>query len=282
MHHDNESLLNSIVNYRERLNRNPESLLFAHLSDACLQAGQVDEALRVARQGTARHPDYIAGQRALAMASHAAGLDAESLPPLRKVVQSTPEDVEAQRLLGRLLAAAGDHDAAKRAFETALDFCPDDPACLAGMQSLLQKAGAGDSGFGFGPLVDEPEEEIIELSESDIVEDVADELQPAPVETQRQDPLTTGTLAELYVQQGFVEKALGIYRSILADQPDNQAARKRVAELESSVTASSSVSLDAAVPTGDKVAASAQSARETVIATMETWLDNIRRLRLCH
>ncbi|HBA70666.1 MAG TPA: hypothetical protein DCZ63_00205 [Geobacter sp.] len=47
------------------------------------------------------------------------------------------------------------------------------------------------------------------------------------------DPLSTGTLAELYVSQGFIDKALEIYRAILSDNPANSSVSDRVSELES-------------------------------------------------
>ena len=46
------------------------------------------------------------------------------------------------------------------------------------------------------------------------------------------DPLSTLTLAELYEQQGFIAKALDIYRTILADDPANAAAPGQDCQLE--------------------------------------------------
>lgn len=46
------------------------------------------------------------------------------------------------------------------------------------------------------------------------------------------DELNTETLAEIYVQQGFYDKALSIYRKILAENPDDSRLQKKCRELE--------------------------------------------------
>ena len=45
-------------------------------------------------------------------------------------------------------------------------------------------------------------------------------------------PIPTATLAELYERQGFVERAIEIYRQVLMAQPDNEEARTRLTALE--------------------------------------------------
>ena len=49
----------------ERLAREPDSFCFARLSEIYLKVGLVADALHTARQGVAKHPGYLAGQRAL-------------------------------------------------------------------------------------------------------------------------------------------------------------------------------------------------------------------------
>jgi protein involved in temperature-dependent protein secretion len=52
------------------------------------------------------------------------------------------------------------------------------------------------------------------------------EMEPAEkvpsASTEKEDDLTTDTLAELYITQGFFEKAIDIYQRMLADKPDSQ------------------------------------------------------------
>ena len=52
---------------------------------------------------------------------------------------------------------------------------------------------------------------------------------PAPEESS--DDINTNTLADLYIAQGFYEKAIEIYQGMLADDPENIALQKKVAEI---------------------------------------------------
>lgn len=45
------------------------------------------------------------------------------------------------------------------------------------------------------------------------------------------DPLATATMAELYVSQGFLDKAISIYRQLLSEEPANQSYLQRGGEL---------------------------------------------------
>ena len=48
--------------------------------------------------------------------------------------------------------------------------------------------------------------------------------------------LSSSTLAELYFQQGLVDRALEVYRQVIDEEPGNERARSRLAELESTLS----------------------------------------------
>lgn len=238
---DSASFWTDIKNLEEQLAKSPDSFCFARLSDVYLKVGLVDDALHVARQGVMKHPRFLSGLRALSLACQAKGLNDESLAALKLVTEALPEDVPSQKLLGRLLAEAGYQDTACQAFRTALEFAPDDVECRIELESLERSAGVTETTLE----PDEDDEAIIEdleiLEEFDILEEdqraSGFQFQEAPSESDilaapHHDPLSTGTLAELYVTQGFIHKALEIYRAILADNPADRVTAKRVAELE--------------------------------------------------
>lgn len=244
---DNSLFWTEIKTFEEQLAKSPNSFCFARLSDVYLKVGLVDDALHTARQGVAKHPGYMGGQRALAMACHAKGLDDECLAALKLVTVAMPEDHQAQKLFGRLSAAAGDKDAARRALETVLEFVPDDLESRIALESIEVSEEAVPP-FAYA---DEDDEEIIEdlelLEEIDVLEEDSEDfdfeeqeqeqeqeqLPTTEPETEaRHDPLSTVTLAELYVKQGFIHKALEIYKSILVDDPGNSTVSKRISELE--------------------------------------------------
>ncbi|MDD2310702.1 MAG: hypothetical protein PHH91_14085 [Desulfuromonadaceae bacterium] len=237
---ESASFWSDIKNLEDQLATSPDSLCFARLSDVYLKVGLIDDALHVARQGTMKHPRYLSGQRALSLACHAKGLDEEALAALRLVTEALPEDVSSQKLLGRLFAEAGNRYAASQAFRTALEFAPDDVECRIELESLMPSAGGSESA-----LEADDDEEIIEdlemLEDDDIGEKYQEEAviwsketpsEPDILAVPHYDPLSTGTVAELYVRQGFTHKALDIYRAILADNPADYAISERVAELE--------------------------------------------------
>ncbi|MGB9082542.1 MAG: hypothetical protein WCD00_14695 [Desulfuromonadaceae bacterium] len=141
--------------------------------------------------------------------------------------------------MGRLLSEAGDQEAACKAFRTVLEFAPDDVESRIELEALERSAGIASSSL------DSDDEEIIEdleiLEETDAPENVQPEArfqlretppEPDVVAVAHHDPLSTGTLAELYVRQGFIHKALEIYRAILDDNPADRVIARRVAELE--------------------------------------------------
>ncbi|MDD2898124.1 MAG: hypothetical protein PHI31_05360, partial [Desulfuromonadaceae bacterium] len=143
------------------------------------------------------------------------------------------------------------------------------------------------------------------------------------------DPLSTGTLAELYVRQGFVQKALEIYRAILLENPLDRATEARVIELEaldsrpvesdlpiedSSDLAADNKSAVSTLPdlfsptadlvefpeyasdpkveelhtlkasteyTSDTSQLPSQGVADNALATLDGWLENIRRIKSC-
>jgi hypothetical protein len=76
-------------------------------------------------------------------------------------------------------------------------------------------------------------------------------------------PVASPTLAELYVNQGFVEKAVEVYRELLQRDPGNEKAAQRLAELQ------------VVAPT-DPVAARRRQVEQT-IARLEGFLAAVKR-----
>jgi tetratricopeptide (TPR) repeat protein len=76
----------------------------------------------------------------------------------------------------------------------------------------------------------------------DMTSAVTDIAEASPVETEaaatvpaaskeKSDDFTTDTLAELYIAQGFYEKAIDIYQRMLADNPDSQKLKDKLARV---------------------------------------------------
>jgi hypothetical protein len=76
-------------------------------------------------------------------------------------------------------------------------------------------------------------------------------------------PFSSSTLAELYLRQGLVDRAVEIYRQVVTEEPRNERARARLAEIES------------ARPTSEARAAR-RAALERMIAGLEALLAVVR------
>jgi hypothetical protein len=90
----------------------------------------------------------------------------------------------------------------------------------------------------------EPEVEVMDLAalapdpepEVEVVDLAGLAPDPEPEEDanmERSEPVYTRTLAELYLKQGFADKALGVYRHLLRTQPGDLDISARIADLES-------------------------------------------------
>jgi cytochrome c-type biogenesis protein CcmH/NrfG len=77
-------------------------------------------------------------------------------------------------------------------------------------------------------------------------------------------PFSSSTLAELYLKQGLVDRAVDVYRQLLAEEPDNDRARSRLAEIAG-----------ASSPATDRAAR--RRALERTIAGLETLLAVVQR-----
>lgn len=304
MQQQSASFWADIKHFEERLAQDPNSYIFARLADVYLKVHLIDDALHTAKEGVAKFPDFVAGQRALAMACHAKGLEEECLQALEVVTAALPEDAEAQRMRAKLMVARGDIDAAKSIFHVLREFYPENTGFQEELDQLAQPAyppygdvseaesGEPETGLhlpdGEASLV---EDEIIDLSEDDIWMEETEETVCAAPPVQH-DPLSTVTLAELYVQQGFISKALDIYRSLYGEDPSNDEVRSRIAELESRETPSAAIDPPSGTTAPDTKFTLSESSSlsadipirgraDEAISTLEGWLDNIRRIKAC-
>jgi hypothetical protein len=125
------------------------------------------------------------------------------------------------------------------------------------------------------PLVamqeEEPSAEEPPLTVLQKEEPLPEEPPPAAV------PVSSATIAELYISQGFTEKGADIYRELLRTEPDNQTFLKRLSELSPP---------EAAVPEPAAVAVFSaqeepQQPAQSPLETLNGWLGNIGRVKEC-
>lgn len=244
------SFWSEIQRFEDMLVADPRSLSFAPLSELYRKLGLLDDAIAVARKGCDLHPEYAGGFFALGSACLDKGLKDEARHALEHVIHLNPENLRAQKMLGQLYVEAGELGLARPALERVLEQNSEDTESellLASISSTAGEPGRDEEILedlevieDLTELVEEPEEEEPELSGFAGEEESAAGQGGAALsgEAQRQaarDPLTTATLAELYVSQGFLEKAIGIYLDLLGSDPGNPPYRLRLAELKSAL-----------------------------------------------
>jgi hypothetical protein len=110
----------------------------------------------------------------------------------------------------------------------------------------------------------------------------AEEALQQPEEESAGTSFTTSTMAEIYVSQGFIQRAIDIYEEMLTESPLNEGIIQRLSELQDMLTASNKSEVSAEQPAAAMIAeqAACEPAEEkSVVATLESWLANINRRR---
>ena len=308
MEQGNEAGLKDIRRYEDILAKDPGSFCFAPLSDLYRRMGRLDEALDTALRGCEMHPDYIGGYMALGRACFEKGLYEESRQALEKVVRVMPDNALARQLLDQIpenLAEdagieAWEFEAADGEVASPLVSSPSYGDSVASEEFQVEWSEGLSNEFSGESGIGADDDDIVELTD-EVVEDEEvlwqqqheepEELEaPAfePAELQA-SPLSTATIADLYLAQGFPDKALDIYRELLKVDPDNIELRQQVETIQRMLTLETQA--DAAELPDTAVAVAAMPVDEvherqasvaeqpSVLETLEGWLANIRRLR---
>ncbi|HET6421630.1 MAG TPA: tetratricopeptide repeat protein [Geobacteraceae bacterium] len=238
------------------------------------------------------------------------GMKEESITALEKVVQVTPENILAQKLLSQMFMERGDVDAAIKSLSIIELLNPDDVECRLMLEALRKSAAKAEQSYGSEDdkvisteeTAAQDNEGFVFLDEIQETEQHEEQLEPEhePQETvslPEKGPLASATLAELFVSQGFLDRAINVYRELLESEPDNEKFRVRLNELEfhAGGPESESVVRDAAVqekgPETEIVESCGDYQKEKtdnisdggnsdiIISTLQCWLENIRRGR---
>ena len=228
--------------------KNPNGRAFVPLADAHRRLGELDRALGVLQEGLVAHPDSASGHVVAGWLYRDRGEDDSAIRALERVLELDAENGVALRSLAELVE---DASRGLTYLERLVELEPDDPEVLAALESLQAEVAEASTAAGTEAVA--PEEPVVEeaLAEAVPVEDAAPletaevsapdevaleepvvEVEP-PAEDVAEDEgeIYTQTLAELYAKQGAVDKAVEVYRKLLADDPDNGMFLHRVAEL---------------------------------------------------
>ena len=140
---------------RKRLEREPGSRLFAQLAEELRKAGELDEAIRVARDGLARHPAYPSARLTLGRALFDLGDRRAARTELEAVVAGAPDNILAVRLLGEALEDLGLFDEASARYRAVLALAPGDKQAEARLEALALRATTEPAASAVAAVVDD-------------------------------------------------------------------------------------------------------------------------------
>lgn len=115
-----------IYKYLKKYQEDPSSRIFAPLAEAYRKAGLVDEAIEIAREGLRVHPQFVSGKVALARALFDKKLYQEVIDLLSPIIQDSPDNLLAGKLLGDSYLVLGKTLESLNAYKMLFYFCPND------------------------------------------------------------------------------------------------------------------------------------------------------------
>lgn len=248
-------LLGKIAGYLEILRKDPHSTTFVPLSDAYRNLGMLEDAISVAQSGIEALPFFGPGYVVLGRAQMQCGeLDNAALS-FDKALEIDPDSVVALKSMAKLCVIQGDKERACRLLARAVALSPEDPV-LANLHKSLQPA--------------------CEASSNSVCEGTG-----ISKDSEDQSLFATATVADLYVRQGYLDKARNIYQELLQAHPDDETFRERIAYVDKllaeqpSLTDSDSAS---SMRLGVEHPQSPDSQRD-VVAILQKWLKAIQSRR---
>lgn len=127
---------------RKRLDKEPGSRLFAQLAEELRKAGELDEAIRVCRDGLQKQPTYHSARMTLARSLLDSGDLNAARPEFEAVLKAAPDNILASRLLGACLEGLGDLAGARARYKTTLALAPVDKQLQSRLEAVEARLAA--------------------------------------------------------------------------------------------------------------------------------------------
>lgn len=201
---DQSQYADKIKEYEKLLAQDHKSLVFVPLTSFFLKTGQLDDALEVALKGTWELPDYAPGFVAVGHVYSQRKVPHKAIAAFQKALEIDPSSLDAYKGLARFYREQGNNDAASNLLTNAIFLFPDEPSLKKMLESLV-------------PVESAPTPEPTA---------------PTPVQEENgMKPITTATIADIYIEQGLYDKALEIYRDLYTET-QNPIVAQKIAEIE--------------------------------------------------
>ena len=229
---------NRIDELEQKFIENPRRY-FAPLANEYRKAGNPHQAIAICRAHLAQLPGHMSGQIVYGQALFEGGEYDQAQTVFENALAMDRENLVALRHLGDLALRKGETAAARQWYAKFLEIDPKDTAVIALVDELDAAAEAQSSttdtelsstttSEAVQPMSEpqaEPEHSHNDEEDNLLAEELGYPVPPAHA-------FVTETMAELYLAQGFRDRALSVYRQLVEVRPEDERLRKRLAELE--------------------------------------------------
>jgi tetratricopeptide (TPR) repeat protein len=155
----------------------------------------------------------------------------EAIETCTKGLRLRPHDLRARVILGLSYLRTGALDRAETELLKAKEMLEINTVIYRNLAELYDRKGDSEQAFHYQKLFEAIHPSAVAEVETEVdeagSESVAKETPPEDAKM-----MDTVTLAELYEQQGHVDKAIEVYRKILETSPETEEVEARLAELE--------------------------------------------------
>jgi len=187
---------------KARWEREPLSRAFVPLAEEYRRLGRFPEAEKACREGLQRHPNYYSARVLLGRTLLELDRLDEAAEEFRRVLESEPQNILAGKLLAGIYRNQGRWGDALETFRRLQLFYPDNAEVRTQVYQLERgpENGGGSAAGAPGEI-------------------------PAPG-----DALATNTLAEIYLRQGLIDRAVAVYENMLRADPGGGGRRTAASE----------------------------------------------------
>ena len=183
--------------YQQMMSKDPSSQVFVYLAEALWEREMYEEAIETCTNG----------------------------------LRFRPHDLRARVILGLSYLRTGALDSAETELLKAKEMLEINTVIYRNLAELYDKKGDSEQAFHYRKLFEAIHPSTVAGEETEVAdaeaESVAKEALPDDAEM-----MDTVILAELYEEQGHVDKAIEVYRKILETSPETEEVKTRLAELE--------------------------------------------------
>jgi tetratricopeptide (TPR) repeat protein len=208
-----------------------ESSFFIQEAESLRLQGKYDEAIQTCKDGLKKMPDALLGRLLLGRCYLETGRIVEARKELERVAQVVEECLPVYKLLSKVYLEGKDVEKALEVLRKTLYFPPAEagpPQKVTPLEMEMLHRGSRPP-FATPPPFQKPSQAPPQGPVTEEKKPIEEEEIPA------KPPIPTDTLADIYIKQGHLDRALEVYQDILAKDPDNAATREKCESLKNRI-----------------------------------------------